>query len=267
MNDTDLLGKSQLELYEIAIDDSIELSIRYKCCRLLKENEHDHYNPHLGDMGTFIQTNKGMVHTIANRCLKKTKLSVDLADLEQEGYIGLIKAYHYYDPSKGAISTLAYPLIRTEIMMYLRDKLPSIRPPRNAYDLIGRIFKCQMEESSPEVVAKVMDVTVEAAKKALWHIEYGITSSLNQPLRDLRGEEVEYAALIGFCEDETGIEVESFLNTLPDKVKRTVLYLMAGYERKDIANEFGVSRMWVGKLIEKAQDLYLKDRRRSAFGL
>lgn len=265
MNDTDLLAKNQLQLYEIAIDDSIDLSIRYECCRLLKNNDHDHYNPLLGEMDSFIQKNKGMVHQIAYRCLKKTKLPAELEDLEQEGYIGLIKAYHYYEPSKGAVSTLAYPLIRNEVMMYLRDKLPSIRPPRNAYDLIGRIFKSQMEESPPEVVAKVLDVTVDAAKKALWHIEYGITSSLNQPLKDMHGNEVEYAALIGFCDDETGIEVEGFLNTLPDKVKKTVLYLMAGYERKDIANEFGVSRMWVGKLIEKAQELYAKDRRRSAY--
>lgn len=261
MNDTDLLAKNQLQLYEITIDDSIDLTIRYECCRRLKD--HEHYNPHLGDLAEFIQNNKGMVYKLAFQYNKKTRLPVEVDDLIQEGFIGLIKAYNYYDPSKGEVSTLAYPMIRNEIMMYLRDKLPTIKPPSRIYTLMGRIIKHQMDNNSAEVIAKVLDVPAESASRALWYLEHGTHTSLNQPIGDINGTEVEYAALIGFCEDESGAEVEEFLNRLPDRLRKTILYLMAGYNIPEIAIEFGVSRAWGYKLLEKIQELYLKDRRRS----
>ncbi|MBW4083589.1 sigma-70 family RNA polymerase sigma factor [Paenibacillus sp. S150] len=258
-----LLKKNQLQLYEISIDDSVDLSIRYECCRRMKA--HEHYNPHLGDMTEFIQQNKGLVYDLAYKHRRKTRLPVEVDDLIQEGFIGLIKAYNYYDPSKGEFSTLAYPIIRNEMMMYMRDRLPSVKPPSRIYDLIGRILKYQLDNSPPEVIAKALEVPNESAERALWYMEYGAHTSLNQPVGNINGTEVEYSALIGFCEDESGVEVEDFLNALPDRLRKTILYLMAGYNIPDIAREFGISRAWGYKLLEKAQEIYLKDRRRSTF--
>lgn len=258
-----LLQKNQLQLYEISIDESMPLDVRYECCRRIKA--HEHYNPHLGDMTEFIQNNKGLVYDLAYKHKKKTRLPIDVNDLIQEGFIGLIKAYSYYDPSKGEFSTLAYPIIRNEMMMYMRDRLPSVKPPSRMYNLIGRIMKYQLDHSPPEVIAKMLEVPEEAAARALWFMEYGTQTSLNQPMTNINGTEVEYAALIGFCEDQSGIEVEEFLLKLPDKLRKLILYLMAGYNIPDISREFGVSRAWGYKLLDKVQELYLKDRGRSSF--
>lgn len=262
MTTLDLLQKNQLQLYEISIDDSVDLDIRYECCRRLKGREH--YNPHLGDMAEFIQQNKGMVYDLAYKCRRKSRFPVEVNDLAQEGFIGLIKAYNYYDPSKGEVSTLAYPIIRNEMMLYLRDKLPAVKPPSHIYGLIGRIIKYQMGDSPPEAIAKALEVPEELAKRALWHMEYGQNTSLNAPVGDIDGTMVEYAALIGFCEDQSGVEVEGFINTLPDRVRKTVLYLMAGYTMKEIMVEFGVSHAWAYKLLDHAREYYLKYRRRTA---
>lgn len=258
-----LLEKNQLQLYEIAIDDSVDLAIRYECCRRLKK--HEQYNPHLGDINEFLENNKRLAYQIANKYKSKSHYAVEIEDLIQEAYIGLFKTYSYYDPSKGALATLAYSLMRTEIVKFIKTKPQLVRPPGHIFELAGRIVRMDLKDSQPEVIAKVMEVTLETAENALWYIKYGKHTSTNQPMSKTDGTMVEYAALIGFCDDDSGAEVEEFLNAIPDRVRKTILYLMAGYERKDIAAEFGVSRMWVGKLIEKAQELYVKHRRRSTY--
>lgn len=61
---------------------------------------------------------------------------VDYLDLEQEGFIGLIKAIERFDPSRNIqFSSYAVPFIRGEILMYLRHKGGLIKIPQHLQEL------------------------------------------------------------------------------------------------------------------------------------
>lgn len=69
-----------------------------------------------------IERNKGLVYKLANKYAKE--YNIELKDLIQEGFIGLVKASRKFNKDKGILfSTYAYRLIEGEILHYiLQDK-------------------------------------------------------------------------------------------------------------------------------------------------
>lgn len=85
-----------------------------------------------------ILANKGLVFKVANRWVKKCSIPLD--ELEQIGFIGLVKAVDNFDDSTGnQFSTFAIPKITGEIMHYLRDKNSLIRIPQAAFTTMGKV--------------------------------------------------------------------------------------------------------------------------------
>ena len=81
--------------------------------------------------------NSRLVQQVANRMIHRCSLDFD--DLVQIGHLGLIKAVERFDPSTGyAFSSFAVPLIRGEILHYLRDNLSPIRVSRRLLELYSR---------------------------------------------------------------------------------------------------------------------------------
>jgi RNA polymerase sigma factor (sigma-70 family) len=67
-----------------------------------------------------VEDNLGLARQVANRYHQKC--SLDYCDLEQIACLGLIKAIEAFDPStRNALSSYAIPVIRGEILHYLRD--------------------------------------------------------------------------------------------------------------------------------------------------
>jgi len=74
-----------------------------------------------------IETNLGLVTWLANRYRDR---GLDYLDLVQEGNIGLMKAVHRFDPSRGAkLSTYAMWWIRQSITRAISDQAKTIRVP------------------------------------------------------------------------------------------------------------------------------------------
>ncbi|MFM7577346.1 MAG: sigma factor, partial [Microcystaceae cyanobacterium] len=64
-------------------------------------------------------------HRLSRQCAESYE------DLEQVGYLGLIRAIARFDPRQGkAFSSFAMPYIRGEILHHLRDKGTVLRIPR-----------------------------------------------------------------------------------------------------------------------------------------
>lgn len=75
------------------------------------------YNPYLGYKDDVILKNMKLVHSIANRYRKRCTPTISYEDLVSEGVIGMIKAFHKYDPTAfdGKVtrfSTFAVPTIQ-----------------------------------------------------------------------------------------------------------------------------------------------------------
>ncbi len=82
------------------------------------------------NMTELCEENSGLVYTVAKRFRSACAAdrAVDLEDLAQAGYIGLIEAARTYDENKGAFSTWAMLYIRNEMraVLGLRQKRPPI---------------------------------------------------------------------------------------------------------------------------------------------
>lgn len=97
-------------------------------------------NPHLpGTPDEFIEQNLGLAHMVAwkfiNKSRKNESIKFDKDDFVSIAYIGLIKAYQRFDPTKFTgtsgepikFSTYAMPTIRGEILRQTRDYGHTIR--------------------------------------------------------------------------------------------------------------------------------------------
>lgn len=65
---------------------------------------------------------------------------VELDDLVQVGSVGLLRAFRRFDPGMGcAFEAYASTVITGEILHYLRDNVPLVRPPRELVELRSRV--------------------------------------------------------------------------------------------------------------------------------
>ena len=86
--------------------------------------------------------NSRLVQQVASRMVHRCSLDFD--DLVQIGHLGLIKAVERFDPDTGyAFSSFAVPLVRGEILHYLRDHVSPIRVSRRLLELHSRGVKLQ----------------------------------------------------------------------------------------------------------------------------
>lgn len=67
---------------------------------------------------------------------------VDVEDLQQAAYEGLVKAVRAYDESRAEdLLTYAVPTIRGEVQRYFRDRCWVVRPPRRLQELQARVVR------------------------------------------------------------------------------------------------------------------------------
>lgn len=79
-----------------------------------------------------------LVHRLARSYHQRT--GVDLDDLVQVGSIGLLRAIRRFDPSVNRVfEAYAATIIGGEILHYLRDCVPLVRPPRELVELRSKV--------------------------------------------------------------------------------------------------------------------------------
>ncbi len=101
---------------------SLELLVKY------------HQDKSIRTRNNLVKLNAGLVRKIAHRICHQC--SEPYEDLEQIGYLGLIRAIERFNPNQGcAFSSFAVPYIRGEILHFLRDRATSVRIPRRWQDL------------------------------------------------------------------------------------------------------------------------------------
>ncbi len=93
-----------------------------------------YHNPSIKLRNQLVQLHLGLVRKIAYQFHRQCRESYE--DLQQIGFIGLIRAIERFNPHQGyAFSSFAMPCIRGEILHYLRDKSSLVKIPRRWQDI------------------------------------------------------------------------------------------------------------------------------------
>src|ERR1700676_1206693 len=123
-------------------------------------------------LDTLVRSNLRFVVSVAK---KYQNQGVSLSDLINEGNLGLIRAAHKFDETKG-IKFISYAVwwIRQSILQALAEQSRIVRHPPNKVGLTNRIQKAysQLEqqferEPSPEELAEVLELDVEEVSSTL----------------------------------------------------------------------------------------------------
>lgn len=237
-------------------------SLRSNCMELLMAYQH---NPSVALRNKLVRMNAGLVRKIAHRV--SHQCAEPYEDLEQIGYLGLIRAIERFDPSQGcAFSSFAVPYIRGEMLHFLRDRSSSIKVPRRWQDLqkegqkvrVALAKKLGYQPSDAEI-AEELGISLYEWREIKMAVKNRLPLSLDATVSQqvdssiTLGEtlpDAHYQVLQRLEEDRQ--QLQRALNQLEDKTRAAIEFVFfSELTRKEVAEKIGVSPMTVTRRIQR----------------
>lgn len=222
-------------------------------------------NPSIRVRNQLVQMNAGLVRKIAHRI--SYQCAEPYEDLEQIGYLGLIRAIERFNPSQGcAFSSFAVPYIRGEMLHFLRDRSGTVKIPRRWQQLNKEGQKVRESlaadlgrQPSDEEMANELGVSVNewreckiATKNRLpLSLDATVSQQLDSPMT--LGDtlpDVHYQNMQVLEEDRQ--QLQRAMNQLEDKTRQAIEFVfIKDLSRKEVAEQIGVSPMTVTRRIHR----------------
>ncbi|GAB4439565.1 MAG: RNA polymerase sigma factor SigF [Cyanobacteria bacterium J069] len=211
-----------------------------------------------------VKLNAGLVRKIAHRV--SHQCAEPYEDLEQIGYLGLIRAIERFNPSQGcAFSSFAVPYIRGEMLHFLRDRGSAVKVPRRWQDLQKEGQRVRTElvkdlgrQPMDQEIAEHMGISVHEWREIKMAVRNRLPLSLDATVQQVDssitlGEtlpDARYQALQRLEEDRQ--QLQRALNQLEDKTRAAIEFVFfSDLSRKEVAERIGVSPMTVTRRIQR----------------
>lgn len=224
-----------------------------------------------GDEDAFVNIVFHNLRFVVSVAKKYQHLGLSLGDLINEGNVGLIKAAHRFDVSKG-FKFISYAVwwIRQSILQAINDKGRKIRIPLNLNAVQTKVQKkidelVQHEERHPSIeeLADALDLKAEVVQRSLDH--YRKCRSLDAPVTEdgevsmveLLQDDSMAAPDYNLSEEESRkLQVKELLDGLPERqaVVISLYFGLGGSEAmtlESIGDHLGMTRERVRQIRDK----------------
>jgi len=230
----------------------------------------------------FVTQNLRLVVRIAARYRRMAQGSIlELADLIQEGYLGLRRAVEKYDPTRGTrFSTYATWWVRQAVTRSIADRSHTIRLSVHVFERAGKVkgtarelmVQLGRDPSSSEIAAKLGIDPGEVDE--LLRLDQP-TLSIDDPRQMLDTEAADDTVEDYPCAIATSVmfavNMRSLLDTLSDREAKVIALRFGFYDGvprtlEEIGQEFNVTRERIRQIEKKAlAKLYRPAHRRRLF--
>lgn len=237
-------------------------SLRTHAMDLLIEYQQ---HPSIGLRNRLVSLNAGLVRKLAHRL--SHQCAEPYEDLEQIGFLGLIRAIERFDPAQGcAFSSFAVPYIRGEILHYLRDRSGAVKMPRRWQELQkaserarGELTKTLSRPPQDGEIAAAIGISMQEwcelkiamKNRSPLSLDATVNQSIDSPLT--LGEmlpDTHHQTLQRLEEDSQ--QLHRALSQLEDKTRAAIEFVFfSGLTRKEVAARIGVSPMTVTRRIHR----------------
>ena len=186
-------------------------------------------------------------------------------DLEQVGYVGLIKAVERFDPGFGVpFEAYARTVIAGEISHYLRDLAPLLRVPRWYRTLNRRLHESHdrltgrlQREPSTEELAEEMNVTADGVRELLRLRDSYNLASLSDDQPNTAATRIEAIRSRRYLSFQLPVEDRIALDRAIDRlatVERNLIHLFfyKDLTQTEIARRLGFSQKHISRLLAQS---------------
>ena len=241
-----------------------------RCLELLSRYAQ---KPSIALRNELAKANTGLVRRVAHQLSRQCVEPYE--DLEQVGFLGLIRAIERFDAKQGtAFSSFAIPYIRGEMLHYLRDKSSVLRIPRRWQELYskGQSVTKQLTRQlgrSPNAqeVARVLKISVSEWQECLGIFQQRFVVSLDTAIsqrstsRCANQEQSSMTFLETLADEhlvtkqlqaEEAMALQGAIRQLEPKTQAAIrsVYLER-LPRKEAAKAIGISPMTITRRIQK----------------
>ncbi|MBK1989908.1 RNA polymerase sigma factor SigF [Sphaerospermopsis aphanizomenoides BCCUSP55] len=224
-----------------------------------------HQHPSIKLRNQLVAIHKGLVRKMAFKFIHQCNEPYE--DLEQIGYLGLIRAIERFNPNQGyAFSSFAIPYIRGEILHFLRDRSTLVKIPRRWQEIYneGQKIRKQLALSlghpPREVeIANQLHISLQEWQECKLAVQNRMPLSLDATPTNY----VDYQITLGDIlpcpraselqqQEEERLQLQGAMNMLDDKPRIVVeLVFVKQLTRKDAAQKIGASPMTVTRYLHK----------------